>query len=312
MGDKRAMRGAKPSGLRRWWWADPRHGQLLVLSALLAHGWLNLDFEVAPTDAGLVLLCALVAQWLFGRFVAGIPFDPRSALISALSLALLLRSADPPVLMLGVGVAIASKFLIRVRGKHVFNPTNFAIVAMVYGTDSAWVSPGQWGSGPLGAAALILAGSMILSRAGRSDVTFVFLAAWSLLLFGRSLWLGEPMAIPLHRLQSGGLLLFAFFMLSDPRTLPDARAGRVLHALVVASVAGLVQFGLHRPNGLLIALVVCAPLVPLIDALIPAARHAWPAAVVGPSRHPGARALALRALALIHIPSTRPSPRRQQ
>ena len=61
-------------------------------------------------------------------------------------------------------------------------------------------------------------------------MTYAFIAFYCALMFGRSIYLGEPMAIPLHRLESGALLLFTFFMISDPKTTPDSRAGRVLFA----------------------------------------------------------------------------------
>src|SRR2546422_5386760 len=55
----------------------------------------------------------------------------------------------------------------------------------------------------------------------------------------------------LKQLQSGALLLFTFFMISDPKTTPDSRAGRILFAIIVATGAAYVQFGLYRTNGLL-------------------------------------------------------------
>jgi hypothetical protein len=202
-------------------------------------------------------------------------FDPRSALISANSLCLLLRTDWVVLAMLAAVVAIASKFTLRVRGKHVFNPTNFALVVMMLATGEVWVSPGQWGSAAVFAFLLASAGSLVVSRAGRADVTFTFLAAWAGLLVGRSLWLGEPLTIPLHRLENGALVVFAFFMISDPRTTPDSRSGRMLFAVLVALGAHLVQFWLFRTNGLLWSLAVCSLAVPLIDWLLPGPRYEW-------------------------------------
>jgi Na+-translocating ferredoxin:NAD+ oxidoreductase RnfD subunit len=116
---------------------------------------------------------------------------------------------------------------------------------------------------------------MIVHRAMRSDVTLSFLFAYLSLVFARSLWLGEPMAIPLHRLQNGALLLFAFFMISDPKSTPDSRAGRILFAVLVAVGAAFVQFKLFRTNGMLWALAACSPFVPLIDRLLPGKRYYW-------------------------------------
>jgi Na+-translocating ferredoxin:NAD+ oxidoreductase RnfD subunit len=79
---------------------------------------------------------------------------------------------------------------------------------------------------------------------GRADVTLAFLASWLSILFGRSLWLGEPLAIPIHRLQNGALLIFAFFMIPDPKTTPNSRTGRIVFAFLVAFGAGVIQFKL--------------------------------------------------------------------
>ena len=193
----------------------------------------------------------------------------RSALISGLSLCLLLRTNRPELAVLAAVLTIAGKFLIRFRGKHLFNPTNGGLVAMLLLTDQVWVSPGQWGSAAFFAFLMACLGGMVVKRASRSDVTYAFIVFYGALLFGRSLYLGEPLAIPLHRLESGALLLFTFFMISDPKTTPDSRAGRVLFAALVAFGAWYVQFRMFRTNGLLWSLAACSLSVPLIDWLLP-------------------------------------------
>ena len=131
------------------------------------------------------------------------------------------------------------------------------------------------GSGVVFAFLLASAGGLVVNRAARADVTCAFLVCYAGLLVGRSLWLGEPLAIPLHRLENGALVLFAFFMISDPKTTPDSRAGRLLFAALVALGAQVVQFWLFRTNGLLWSLAVCSLAVPLIDRLLPGPRYQW-------------------------------------
>src|SRR5262249_39610987 len=80
-----------------------------------------------------------------------------------------------------------------------------------------------------------------------------------------------------HQLESGALLLFAFFMISDPKTTPDSRAGRMVFAFLVALGAWYVQFRLYRPSGILWSLAACSATVPLLDRLLPAPRYDWPA-----------------------------------
>jgi Na+-transporting NADH:ubiquinone oxidoreductase subunit NqrB len=283
---------------------DPRHYQIAVLSALLLWGAFGLDLEVRPGIAAVVLATALAVQWL-GTRRAGLPrFDAKSALISALSLTLLLRTASPWLAALAAVLAIGSKFVLRVPaadgapgGKHVFNPTAFGIAAVLLLSDSAhsahsgWVSPGQWGSAAVGAFAVACLGFLVVRRAERSDVTWAFLAAYGAVVFGRALWLGDPLAIPLHQLASGAFLIFAFFMISDPKTTPDSRAGRVLFACLVALGAGFVHFVLFRPNGLLWSLAALAPLVPVIDRLLPGRRYVWPRRSAAPASPAAGRAL---------------------
>ena len=254
---------------------DPRLYQISVLSLLLAYGMAWLDLEIDPGRALAMMAAALLTQFA-GSVLGGLPrFDPRSALISGLSLCLLLRTTDAWLAVLAAVVAVGSKFIIRVRGKHVFNPTNLALAVMMLATGRVWASPGQWGSVAVFAFLLASAGSLVVNRAGRADVTWAFLAGWVTLLVARSLWLGDPLSIPLHRLQNGALVLFAFFMISDPRTTPDSRAGRILFAVMVATGAYVVQFKLFRTNGLLWSLAVCSLVVPLIDRVLPDSRHQW-------------------------------------
>ncbi|HKI05586.1 MAG TPA: RnfABCDGE type electron transport complex subunit D [Thermoanaerobaculia bacterium] len=267
---------------------DPRLYQILVLASLLVYGVTRLDLEIRPGRAVALLAAALLTQYACTRIWRLPAFDSRSALISGLSLCLLLRTNSAWLAVLAAGVTIASKFVLRVRGKHVFNPTNFGIVAMMLATGAVWVSPGQWGNAAFFAFLLACLGGLVVNRAARSDVTYAFLAFYLAILFGRALWLGQPMTIPLHQLGSGAFLIFTFFMISDPRTTPDSRAGRVLFALLVALGAGFVHFVLYRPNGLLLSLAFLSPAVPLIDLLLPGQRYAWrgagaPAPITVPS-----------------------------
>ena len=257
---------------------DPRLYQILVLGALLVYGVTCLDLEVTVPRAALLLGTALLTQAACTRLWRLPAFDPKSALISGLSLCLLLRTGSPLLAVAAAVAAIASKFVLRVggpRGKHLFNPTNFGIVALMLTTGRVWVSPGQWGNAAFFAFLLACLGGLVVNRAARSDVTYAFLAFYLAMLFGRALWLGQPMAVPLHQLGSGAFLIFAFFMISDPKTTPDSRAGRILFALLVALGAGCVHFILYRPNGLLLALAFLAPLVPLLDRLLPGERYLW-------------------------------------
>jgi Na+-transporting NADH:ubiquinone oxidoreductase subunit NqrB len=271
-----------------WPWPrprDPRHYQILVLASLLAYGLLRLDLEVRAGQALAIVAAALATQAVCTRLARWSPaaasppprFDPKSACISALSLCLLLRTDQLWLAVATAVLSIASKFVLRVGGKHLWNPTNFGLVLMMTVTrDQVWVSPGQWGSAALFGFLVLCLGGLVVNRAARGDVTWAFLAGYGSLLLGRAWWLGQPLAIPLHQAASGAFLIFTFFMISDPKTTPDSRPGRILFALLVAAGAGWAQFALFRPTGLLLSLACLAPLVPLIDRLLPGETYRWP------------------------------------
>jgi len=254
---------------------DPRLYQITTLSALLVYGILALDFDFDPLQIVAIVGSAQACQFLCTRLCKLHRFDPLSALISSLSLCLLLRVDHLSVAVLAALVSIASKFVVRFRGKHVFNPTNFGIVATMLLTGQVWVSPGQWGDVATMGFAMACVGGLVVNRAARSDVTYAFLAFYLAILFGRAAWLGDPWTIPLHQLQNGAFLIFAFFMISDPKTTPDSRAGRILFAFLVAAGGGFVQFVMFRNNGLLWSLALFAMTVPLIDRLLRGSRYRW-------------------------------------
>jgi len=127
-------------------WSDARHYQIAALSTLTIYnlGWI--DFGARPLNSALALTGALVTQIICSR-LTGIAIDLRSPLITGLSLSLLLRT-DEPLIHLAAGIlAIGSKFVLRLDGKHIWNPAGFAIVVLLFATPShVWISPGAWGS----------------------------------------------------------------------------------------------------------------------------------------------------------------------
>jgi Na+-transporting NADH:ubiquinone oxidoreductase subunit NqrB len=264
---------------------DPRLYQILALASLLAFGWIARAFEIAPLQFGAILLTALAAQWL-GAMVFAVRFEARSAIVTALSLTLLLRADGLWPLMLAAAIAIGSKFALRIRGKHLFNPANIGIVAAILLTDAAWTTPGQWGTAVWLAALIAGAGFFVTYRASRIDVPLVFLAAYAALLVGRALWLGDPIAIPLNRLQNGALILFAFFMISDPKTTPDGPLARAVFVVLTAIAAFVLQFNYFNSDGIFLALAGMCALRPLIEIFDRAPRYQWGDAPPGRSRRP--------------------------
>jgi Na+-transporting NADH:ubiquinone oxidoreductase subunit NqrB len=248
--------------------ADARTWQIFSLGTLLIYGVGMLDFEQTPANIAVVIASALATQWLCTHTISGQSFDPLSPLITGFSLCLLLRASSPTVLAISAALAIASKFVLRLDGKHIFNPANFAISVLLL-TDMAWISPAQWGSRTWTAFLFVCLACLVLSRAKRTDIAITFLGTYVAILLGRALYLGDPLAIPLKQIQSGALLLFTFFMITDPKTTPDRRSARMLFAVLVAAVGAWLQFVHFMPQALMYALFFASPLVPVLDRLLP-------------------------------------------
>ncbi|HEY6393791.1 MAG TPA: RnfABCDGE type electron transport complex subunit D [Candidatus Binataceae bacterium] len=255
--------------------SDPRIFQITFLGLLLAAGVFLRDFSLHPAQVFFTLAAALSTQRL--SWIANPPISRsyRSAIITSLSLVLLLRADNLIVHPLAAAAAISSKSLFRIRGKHLFNPATLGIVFAITCLPGTWVSPGQWGHDVAIAGWLVVLGTTVAHRAHRNDLSFAFLALYLGAIALRVIYLGQLWPVWTHQLTNGAILLFAFFMISDPMTSPNSRRGRIAHAATVAAIAFGWQFHFFSTNGLIWALFFAAPAVPLWDAIWPAPKFAW-------------------------------------
>jgi Na+-transporting NADH:ubiquinone oxidoreductase subunit NqrB len=269
---------------------DIRDYQILFLSLFLVLGIGTRDWTLRPELIAVAIATCLTTQCILSlvqvrkqegedapNLLSPIPspLNLRSALITALGLSLLLRADHWTTMAFAAASAIASKFFLRVNQKHFFNPANFGIIVALVFTSDAWVSPGQWGEDWWYGLLFAGAGGMILQRVGRWDTTAAFLGAYSLLEAMRNLWLGWTWDVYLHRLMSGSLLLFALFMVTDPRSIPNARMGRVIWAVGIAIVTFLLRNYFFIPTAVFWALFMFAPLSILFDVICAAPRFDW-------------------------------------
>ncbi len=268
----------------RGWWSDARHFQIVALWTLLTINFIWIDFGANPVYSAFAIFAALATQGGCSRYFGLPQTDLRSALITGLSLSLLLRANAPWLLAIAGVIAIASKFLLRLDGRHIWNPAGFAIVVLLLTSSGVWISPGQWGSNIWFASLLAFFAILVLQASQRSDIALFFLGSHAALLVARAAWLGDPLAIPLHQIQSGSLLIFTFFMISDPRTTPDSRLGRLLFALAVALLGHYLGFFMQMRPALYVALIALSPVTVLLNRVIPAKRFEWTAALKGGSQ----------------------------
>lgn len=284
---------------------DARDYQILFLSLFLVLGIGTRDWTLRPWGIGLLMLTCWATQWLCALALAHHPgarptqaasrprsiavpvspadhpwwqpaaFNGRSPLITALGLSLLLRADRPSTLILAAVLAISSKFLLRYRGKHFFNPANLGIIAALVLTPDAWVSPGQWGDEVWYGLVFLGAGGIVLGRVGRLETTGAFLGCYGLLEAVRNLWLGWTWDVWLHRLSSGSLLLFALFMVTDPRAIPDRARSRIVWAVAIAALTFVLRNVYFVQTALFWALFLLSPLTLVLDRVWQGDRFTW-------------------------------------
>ncbi|MBI3549246.1 MAG: RnfABCDGE type electron transport complex subunit D [Elusimicrobia bacterium] len=254
---------------------DPRWFQIVFLGTLLTVGLLRMGFMITPWQIAGVFAAGLLTQLVFLSAYKLEGVGLKSAIITCLGLSFLLRSDTLWVHPLAAALAMASKFVLRARGKHLWNPANFGVVVSLLLTGHAWVSPAQWGHDLLFAAWFVILGATVVWRAARSDVSWAFLACYLGLCLLRVTYLGQRTAVFWHQFENGSLLLFTFFMISDPRTIPDSRLGRFLLAAAVALFVFTRQYEFFRTNGLFYALFALSPASPFVDRWLAGAKHFW-------------------------------------
>lgn len=231
---------------------DARWFQIAGQTAILLTGLFALNFRIEPQQIAAAIGAALLAQWMGALLIAS-RFDWKSAAITGLSLCLLLRANDVWPFVAAAFIGVGSKFALRRGGRHVFNPANIGIVLMIALSGAAWTSTGEWGSAPWFAAMIAALGLLVCWRASRLDAALIYLGVYAALVVGRALYLGDPLAIPALRLSHGALILFAFFMISDPKTTPENSRERALFVSLAALIAYVMQFHFFISDGIFYA-----------------------------------------------------------
>jgi Na+-transporting NADH:ubiquinone oxidoreductase subunit NqrB len=258
--------------------ADPRDYQIVFLTTFLGLGIMTRDWSIKPElILCLVLTCCLTQLVL--TTVSKPTENPlpalKSALITSLGLSLLLRADRVSTMVIAGMLAIASKFIFTSDKKHWFNPANFGIIIALILTPDAWVSPGQWGSDWWYLLIFMGMGGIVLSRVGRWDTSVAFFCSYACLEVIRNIWLGWTWDVCLHKLMSGSLLLFALFMITDPRSIPNARSARIIWSIAIAGLAFVLRNYFYINEAIFIALFALSPLTIFLDRLWLSPQFDW-------------------------------------
>jgi Na+-translocating ferredoxin:NAD+ oxidoreductase RnfD subunit len=267
---------------------DPRYFQVIFQAIFLSYGILILGWKadwqhISISIAGCILFQYAADSIKANRFMKPREFDRWgfSVLISAMSLCLLLKTNSWQISLLAAFLTVVSKYIFRWNQKHIFNPSAFGIVACLFLTDDAWLSPGQWGSDTVLFFTVITLGTIVVTRVQKLDISLAFLITFTGLLYWRQVYvLGWPMDHFIHSVSTGSLLLFTFFMISDPRTSPNHPVARIVWAVLIAFIAFYLAAFKWKYNTPIWILVAAAPLVPVLDKLFKAKVFTWSPAIL--------------------------------
>lgn len=187
---------------------------------------------------------ALLAELAFSWIVHGEGRGLLSAYITGISVAILVKPQAHLLwpFLLGGALSIGSKYVLRLRGRHLWNPSNFGIgVLLLLASGNVAILSEQWGNA-LGTNAVIWAfGLAIVARVGMLHVTATYVVAFLALAAVRSAATGTPFAAEAAPLTGPMYQLFVFFMLTDPRTTVSTRRGRIVVAASIAVVEALIR-----------------------------------------------------------------------
>lgn len=191
------------------------------------------NYVVLATSLGTAMLSeALLSRWLRGSWSSVL-----SAYIAGNSIVILVKPASGLLwpFFLGALISITSKYVLTYRGRHLWNPTNFAISFMVLAApESVAILSHEWGNEPWTVGVIWAIGLLVVRRAKLLHITFTYLVSFVSLGLLRAVitghdWLTEitPVTGPMYQ-------MLMFFMLTDPRTTVSTRSGRIKVVILIA------------------------------------------------------------------------------
>jgi len=259
---------------------DKRYLAPILVTIVLLVGQLTFAFLESWSRTALAIGTAIAVELVLARAISGRWPHLASSYISGISIGMLVRSPAVWPYALCSAISITSKYVLRVDGRHIWNPSNFGIVAMlVLASDTVASLSVQWGNMLLPMIVVWCFGSVIISALGRFHITLTYVASFIGFAVLRSVATGHPFLSEVAPITGPMYQLYIFFMITDPKTTVRSFRGQCLVAFLVAAVeAGLrlLQF-VHAPY---YALFIVGPAANLVEIAIDRRRRvAAPAAV---------------------------------
>jgi len=228
---------AKPSPWKRWLSLDNRFVPPVFITLILLVGHFSFGILESYQRTLLAIATSIVAELILGRVFFHQWPNLASAYISGISVGILLRSpAFWPYILCSL-LAITSKYVLRVNGRHIWNPSNFGICAMLFlASDSVATLSIQWGNNLWAMLVIWALGSAIIWRLRRFHICAVYVASFLALSFLRSWITGDPWLSEVSPITGPEYQLFIFFMITDPKTTVKSKTGQCIVAFSVAAM----------------------------------------------------------------------------
>ena len=263
MGESRPAAAASTGGAKLQ--IDPRYLSSGLITVILVFGQIYVGFLHDLSQLITAIAAALVAELALGRLLTGKWLNPASAYITGISCGILLRSLYLWPFALASLLAIMSKYVLRYKGRHLWNPSNLGICVVLFSAPGIVAALSeQWGNDLWAMAVIWVLGSVILWRVKRFHVSFTYAASFVVLAYLRSLMTETPFLSEVAPITGPMYQLMAFFMVTDPATSVSSRGGRIAVAFLVA-LAEMVLRLFEIVNAPLYALFLVGPVAKIVD-----------------------------------------------
>jgi len=255
------------TGLREWLRkADARYFQTSFITLLLVVGEWRYSVLGGYDRLVVALGVCLVTETVLSRWLRGTWPVLLSAYVSGISIALLTKPQGAGLWPFALGgfIAITSKYVLNWRGRHLWNPTNFSIsLLLLLAPNRIAILSHQWGNEIWTNVLIWAVGLVVVSRARVLHVTLMYVACFLLFSGIRSGIEGLPLLPEVAPLTGPMYQLFAFFMVTDPRTTVRTRNGRLIVVALVALVEAIIRLTADRHLPLPVAFAASPPILAL-------------------------------------------------
>src|SRR6202023_1148008 len=209
----------------------------IFITLILLVGHLSFGILESYQKTLLAIVASIGTELILSRLFFGKWPNIASAYIPGISVGILIRSpAYWPYAVCSI-VSITSKYVLRVKGRHIWNPSNFGISVMLFlAAETVATLSIQWGNYLLPMLVIWALGSVIIWRLRRFHITGIYVASFIAFAFLRSWMTGSPWQSEIAPITGPMSQLFIFFMITDPKTTVRSKKWQCIVVFLVAVV----------------------------------------------------------------------------